>query len=212
MKSLALEHDAPRFARAKVLLLEGGRVVVDDEGRRFVAQRAASCLLAPEAGDLVLCDAPADGPAFVLAVLQRDATPARLCFPGHATIETGGHLRIDALTGFSLTTPGEATFTAPVMRATTGEASIVARTLGLVAGAVRTEAGSLRTVADHVDVVADRLWSRVQRAYRFVAERDQVRAGSIDHRAEQTVSVRGKNAMMIAEELVKLDGGQVHVG
>ncbi|MEJ7729871.1 MAG: DUF3540 domain-containing protein [Polyangiaceae bacterium] len=123
-----------------------------------------------------------------------------------------GRLQMQAAAGLGLSTAGEATLTARTLRATAVEATLVARFVAVAATAVRTEAASLKTVADEVDVIAGRMWSRVKRAYRFVEERDQVRAGSIDHRAEQTLSVRGKNAMMIAEELVKLDGGQVHVG
>jgi hypothetical protein len=212
MTTPALERSTSRLTRGRVLMIEGHRAVVDDGCQRFVADRAASCLVAAEPGDLVLCDRADAGASYLLAVLERSGATTRICVEGDATIEVGGRLGMRAAEGLDIATAGDASLTAGVLRATAGEASMVARVLALAATAVRTEAGSVKTVADEVDVIAGRLWSRVKRAYRFVEERDQVRAGSIDHRAEQTVSVRGRNAMMIAEELVKLDGGQIHVG
>jgi hypothetical protein len=39
-----------------------------------------------------------------------------------------------------------------------------------------------------------------------------VRARQIDYVAEKNVSVRGHNTLLTAEQLVKLDGEQVHLG
>jgi hypothetical protein len=52
----------------------------------------------------------------------------------------------------------------------------------------------------------------VKRSYRFVEEADQVKAQRIDYAAEKSVCLRGENALVVAEELVKVDGGQIHLG
>ncbi|MEJ7729872.1 MAG: DUF3540 domain-containing protein [Polyangiaceae bacterium] len=82
MTSPAHERAPSRLTRGRVLMLESLRAVVDDGARRFVAQRAASCLVTPEPGDLVLCDTADGEPAYLLAVLERGDSPTRLCVEG----------------------------------------------------------------------------------------------------------------------------------
>jgi Protein of unknown function (DUF3540) len=51
------------------------------------------------------------------------------------------------------------------------------------------------------------------RSYRTVTEMDQLRAERIDHvAAEQAMNLRGKDTLMTAERLVKVDGEQIHMG
>jgi Protein of unknown function (DUF3540) len=52
----------------------------------------------------------------------------------------------------------------------------------------------------------------VPRSLRTVEAMDQLRAGQIDHVAQGTLNLHGENAVVTAEELVKLDGEQIHVG
>ncbi len=50
------------------------------------------------------------------------------------------------------------------------------------------------------------------RAYRFVEEMEHVRAGSIDYAARENVRFHGRNALVTAQQLVKMDGEQIHMG
>ena len=50
----------------------------------------------------------------------------------------------------------------------------------------------------------------MKRSYRAVEETDQLRAGQIDYVAKETLSLHGENALLTAEELVKVDGEQIH--
>jgi hypothetical protein len=45
-----------------------------------------------------------------------------------------------------------------------------------------------------------------------VAETDHVSAGQIDYEAESTLSLHSKYTLMTAEELVKVDADQIHMG
>ncbi len=53
---------------------------------------------------------------------------------------------------------------------------------------------------------------RIGRAYRTVEETDHLRAESIDHRAEKTLKMHAENSLLTSEQLVKVDGSQVHIG
>jgi hypothetical protein len=77
---------------------------------------------------------------------------------------------------------------------------------------VRAQIDKLKLFAEHVDSVAERVAARVRRSYRTVEECDQVRAERIDYVAKGTMTLHAENALLTAEELVKLDGEQIHVG
>ena len=60
------------------------------------------------------------------------------------------------------------------------------------------------------DPARDDFWNRL--ASRTVEGLDQVKAEQIDYAAQKTASMRGENTLVTAEELVKVDGAQIHVG
>ena len=59
---------------------------------------------------------------------------------------------------------------------------------------------------------AERISQRVKRLYRHVEDFEQLRADKVDYVANKTMSLRGQNTLMTAEELVKVDGEQIHLG
>lgn len=177
------------------------------------ADRAASCLLAPKLGDLVLVATSDSGQSWILAVLRQDAE--------ETAIEVEGDLRIRSRTGQVIVSAREDVRIAAGR--TVGVAAsgfeVNAATANLVLDSVRyagralaAELESLRTVATTVESVVERFSQRVKRSFRQVAEIDSVKANHIDYAAESTLHLRGDHAIVTAERLVKLDGKQIHVG
>jgi hypothetical protein len=74
------------------------------------------------------------------------------------------------------------------------------------------EFARVKLVGDACETAFERLTSRVRRAYRYVAETDQLRAERIDYHASAEVELHGENVLATARELVKVDGGQIHLG
>jgi hypothetical protein len=52
----------------------------------------------------------------------------------------------------------------------------------------------------------------VRRSYRVVEEIEQMSGRQLDYKVSENFCVRGKNNLITAEELVKLDGKQLHLG
>ena len=67
-------------------------------------------------------------------------------------------------------------------------------------------------MAGLVDTVMERISQKVKRSYRLVEECDYLRSGEVDYRADKNMSLHGDNTMVTAKELVKVDGGQIHLG
>ena len=53
---------------------------------------------------------------------------------------------------------------------------------------------------------------RVKRALRFVEDFEELRAGRIHYVARTLLTLHGRGAAVTADELVKVDGAQVHIG
>jgi hypothetical protein len=192
----------------EVVAIEGELLTVRTSLADVVARRAASCLLAPAAGDRVLVAAEERGDAYVLAVLdQRE--------PGAATISVDGDLTLRSLRGkVTLAAQGGVDVVtaaaARIMASTLDVEAIEA--LSVLGGAVKAELGKVKMYASTLDAFFERVSQHAKRSHRTVEEMDQVKAQHIDYAASGTAQLRGENALVSAHELVKLNGEQVHIG
>jgi hypothetical protein len=98
-----------------VVRADGATLVVCTARGEFRARRAVSCLVAPEAGDLVLLATAGEAGCFVLAVLERGArsTPTRLVVEGDVdVVAAGGRLALAARDDVSIAAGGAVTVAA----------------------------------------------------------------------------------------------------
>ena len=210
---------------APAVTLSEGTVVMSDGTQWIVrtgqgggqptatARRAASCLVEPEAGDRVLVSSGPDD-TFILAVLVREgAGPTRLSSEGDvAWTARNGKLQLLGDHGLSLASPEKVSVVAGDLDVHTVHGRLSFDDFGVVGRAFEAHLGIAKTCADAIDRVANRVVDRVKRAYRFVEDVDQLRAGRIDQRAEGLMTLRAEHAVVAAQKLVKMDGGQVHIG
>lgn len=191
-----------------------GALVVQTDSGRYDARRAVSCLVAPQPGDLVVVSVLEDGRCFVLAVLERlgEGAPVVLEADGDMTVRPQGRFAVASQEGVTIASGGDVSVASASVSVRTVDASLAADKLGVVGRYLHREIDRIKTVAGVIDDVAERISQRVQRLYRRTEDFEQVRAGKIDMVAEQTMSLRGKNTLMTSEELVKVDGEQIHLG
>ena len=202
------EHEAGWLVRG-----DGDVFVVKTDRAVVHARRAPSCLVLPEPGDLVLV-ASLDAGAFVIAILDR--APGRA-----ATISVDGDLAIKLPTGSFTVTAQEGIeiaaeekleITAATLEVEAARGEIHAGEASLVAALVKSEIERVKVIARSVESVFGLVTERVKRAYRKIEEFEQVRADRIDYQAKRTLSLHGENTILTAEELVKVDGEQIHLG
>lgn len=211
------EGDLPvtdRLVRGRVSLREGATLAVSLEsgsGEELVARRAASCLLAPQPGDRVLVALGAE--PFVVAVLeQEDGRPAEVIFAGDAHLRATGKLRLGCGEELQLTARRGVGIGSEQFDVKAKRGSLVFGELRASAGAALWHIARLGVVAKVLDAAADSVVSRVKRSFRFVEEQDQVRARHLDYRADQTAQLRGEMTVVVARQVAKIDGEQVHIG
>jgi len=187
-------------------------------------QRAASCLLRPEQGDLALVALPADSrsTAFLLAVLERGEAggPAVLDLHGGVRLcAPEGGVHIEAAQGITLSTPAE-------FSASAGGMSFAADHMSFASGSVRWLADAFSFLGKALELVTQRFtetsaeretqagtWTqRLGDCFRHVEDMDETQAGMVRTLARDTALLHGRVTHVQAEEFVKVDGQEVHLG
>ncbi|MDI1446431.1 DUF3540 domain-containing protein [Polyangium sp. 6x1] len=197
-----------------VVHAEPGLFIVRTGRGDMRARRATSCLVEPRVDDFVLVAGAPSGAAWVLAVLEREeGAGASLVCDGDLEIKVPeGRVRVASKEGIDLVSQKDVSVLADGVRVHAATGSVVMDSLSYLGGLVRSEIGKLRHEGGIVERVVERVSERVKRSFRKVEEVDQVKAERIDYSAKQVMSLRAENAIVTAEELVKMDGEQIHLG
>ncbi|WP_437727206.1 DUF3540 domain-containing protein [Sorangium sp. So ce861] len=179
----------------------------------YAARRAVSCLVEPALGDRVLV-ALHDAGCHVLAVLDREGdAPTRLVAEGDLEVSApGGRVTVAAGEGVRLVTPAEASVAAGKVRVAASEGSLAVGAMTYVGERLVAQVDRVKTVARSVESIADRWVQRLDRAYRFIAESEQVRAQYYEVTAKAAVNIKAQATLVSSGELTKIDGGQIHLG
>jgi hypothetical protein len=198
----------------KVIRKEQGKYIVQAESGDYRCKRAASCLLEPQDGDWVLLTGLADGSCYVLAILEReDESKTTVQVEGDLHVQLPqGRMTVAAQEGIHWVSGKDVSVTSAELNVQTMRGNVVVDTLSYVGTAVRAEMEKAKLVVEQFDGVFDRVSQKAKRVYRFIEEFEQLRAERLDYVTKKNMSFRGKNALMTAEELVKIDGEQIHVG
>jgi hypothetical protein len=190
-----------------------GMVEVRHSSGTCAARCARSCLVAPEAGDKVLCAFGQEG-THVLAVLEgREGGPTRLIADGDLHIQSrDGRVAVSSPQSVDLVSGGTVAMTGAELHVRSAKGTVAIGELGFFGKLVQAEVTKVALAAREVDTVLTRLTQRAKRVFRFIEEIDQTRAGAVDLRAQNLVAIRGENAVISARVLAKLDGEQIHLG
>ncbi|MEZ4374684.1 MAG: DUF3540 domain-containing protein [Polyangiaceae bacterium] len=186
------------------------RISVSGPDGNVIARRALSCLVEPQPGDSVLV-ATQQGRTYVLAVLERSTTqPVELSVENDLVLRSScGAVEVSGRR-FAVEA-GETELRSARFRLITATADVFTQSLSWLGQVAELDVKKLRTVAEVAESVVDRVSQTFGRVYRRIEDFEHVRAKRIDQRAE-LLNLRGKNAMLTAEQLVKLDADQVHLG
>lgn len=200
------------FSSGTVRSTEGDAVLVTGKAGMVRAQRAASCLLAPQPRDMVLLALLDDGTAWVLAVLRRHADAdraAELRLPERTALRAreldiqadGARLaaeRLD-LRGESLSLAGEAV-------------GITSRLLTMGGQMLFQGFSVMRTLARSLGEKAARRTGRYGALDEKVDGLARRAAGRAQTAVETSWRLRAENADMRAEKLVDIDADRIKVG
>ena len=215
MSDLANQLDTTAVQETGTVIAEvGDGYLVRAQAGDYRARRATSCLLEPRPDDLVLLASLADGRCYLLAVLDRDkGDKATVCVDGDLELRVdAGRFTVAAQQGVGITSAKDVSLVSGSLEVNTLAGKVVVQSLSYLGRTLVTEIEKVKTFAGAIDQVLERFSQRVKRSYRTVEELDQVRAERVDYSAKKNMSLRGHNTVVTAEELVKIDGEQIHLG
>jgi len=214
---------AARKINPSLVTQESG-TITQREGQAFrvelgsglaLAERAVSCLVAPMEGDRVLVAVEASGKAYILAIFERRGgdQKTRISVDGDLEIRTpSGSCLIASSERVTVASPGEVKIAAGDLNISALQGKIVTEKLSFVAKWMLSELGKVKILGETIDSVVERVSSRVERSYRTVTEVDQVKAHQMDYQAEEQIRMHAKNTIVTSDNLVKVDGDQIHFG
>lgn len=215
MRNLAVKYEEEYLFQelGTVIAGEGNNLLVRSDTGTHRMRRAVSCLIEPETGDQVLFCLTADN-GYVLAVLERqEKHAATISVAGGMNLHLDtGAFQVTAPEGIALASPKTISMLSSELEVTAGNAAVTIQKMTFTGSVLKASLDRIKLFADSLDSVLDRLHQRLKRSYRFVEETDQVRANTIDQRAENLLNMNARNAVIQAHELVKIDGEQIHVG
>lgn len=200
----------PRQGHATVSA-SGERLRLREGMLEFEASRAASCLLVPELHDRVWFVA-AEGEAHVIAVLERAGEgPAQLRVDGEAELNATC-LRLRGSESLELETEGRLSARSDKLELRARLAQVALDECTAVLRKLWTHARESTLVTRVRELFTERLTSHAKVSTRSVETIDQLRAGAIEHRAQDTALISAKQTLIQGGQIVKVDGAQIHMG
>ena len=213
MQSVAMQQQLGTVTQAGTLML----VRVGKDVRQ--ARRAASCLLMPMIGDKVLlvheeAVGRHSGSAYVLAVLERAVPcPTILDLPGDVEVRTAsGRLSFSARDGIGMETSADVSMLSSQLNVSAAQSEVMIDSLSFTGRLLNGCIDNIKLVGRYFDAVLERYYQRVTRSYRHVEEIDQVKASQMHYEAKNTLSMHASHTLITADELVKVDAEQIHMG
>jgi len=195
----------------EVLSIGKGAFDVQISGSSYKARRAVSCLLEPEPGDVVALVSTQEG-VFITDVLVRSDTAgagARVSVCGEDgtpqdVVLSAGSLKIEAGQSFEAE--------AKTMLFRFEKLLMTGRQLALVGEKLLTSMKDLVTTAKKqlasFETTSTRARNRVDR----VDETDQLRAGTIQTKADSVALTQAGSSLTVAKEDIRLDGKRISMG
>ncbi len=191
---------------------EGG-FWLDDGREGLVARRAASCLLQPGVGDRVWVVGEAGREHYVIAVLERGSEGPAVCsLPGDAALRAEGTLTVAGGTGLRLTTPQGMGVSANELSVQAGRGRAVLGELSVVARSMFASLDKVTRVGRVLELFVDRVMQRSAHSVRVIEGLDRTDAQTLDLRASDDAHIQATHALVNGKNLVKMDGGQIHLG
>lgn len=209
---IALSEDKPE-SHADVSLAVGtvtgchsSHLTITMSGAEVDAQRALSCLIAPEVGDVVLA-ASSTGRHFILSVLERhELQRVELSVPAAgATLSlAAGEIELSGATRISQT--------APDIRLEANAIGLFGRSVSLVGNLLTYLADRLHSSVSQQTIVADHVATKARNRVTVVDGTDIQKIGVLSQSIHNTATISADSAIMTARKDMRIDAERISMG
>lgn len=181
------------------------------------ALRAESCLIEPDCGDTVLiCRGGAFGAnaaAYIIAVLARASTDgAQLVLPGGVALHAAqGALQVDAAR-IELKAASAVSLQAPVVGLEGVRGELNFHRVDASIQEAHARFGVVSTMAQQLTSTVGRLVQKARDSFRWIEKVDETRAGRVRMKVDERLHVTARDASVLAQGHVKIDGEKIDLG
>lgn len=214
IRYLLSEQDAScGLTFATVLETRGTACKVEYEGQVVEARVARGCLVKVQSDDLVLVAVNAQH-AYVMDVLESHASgPTPLHFEQGVEIEAGqAGVNIRTSGDMQWVSPQAVNVTTMDYNVTANHANHVCNKMDINAVDLHADVTNTRVRSNKIEMFIDRIHQRLKESIRWISGQDTVNAKKLHYTAKETMMMRSKNGVMLAEDNMKIDADQIHLG
>ena len=205
-------ESASDLVRGRLELTDGEiYIVAGDDGSKIQARRAAGCLLRPEVGDRILVAREAGQESYILSVLVKANSEARL--------ELGGASMTGHEDGLSLTAESidisagkQAKIRAPEIGLSGIKGAADFLTFNLNSSRMAAVAKHATMHAERLDSVIGRLTQKMRDSFRQIERLDEVKAGRVRRFIKERFVLRARDATIQADKDIKMDADKIRLG
>lgn len=214
-QELNIDEQAYRIFAEIISCEEDGHYRVESKhGVIENVKQATSCLVEPIERDRVLVEAQMDGEMYITTILERvsEAAPIIKVQGGLQLRVEGGKLQIQSEEGIDITTLGSLSMTSEKLDLRADEGNVYFSKLSYIGKNLMSQIESISALGGIMNFIVDTVVQKSKTSHRVIEDTEYVRSRHINYQASHNMQMHGKNTMLTAEELVKLDGEQIHMG
>lgn len=168
--------------------------------------RAASCLVLPEPGDLVLIAEAETGESYILSILTRSAA-----IPCAVTAADGGAIAVTG-TRVDLAATAGVTVSAPQLAVSADETTVSFRTATLIGKTVFGALDRIETAVQEAVSFAQRSVETIGTLVRRVQGQETTSARQVVQRVDETLTIQATHAAIVARDQMRIDGERITMG
>lgn len=173
---------------------------------------APSCLLAPEAGDVVALCCSEDA-AYITHILKKATTTANIRVNGDLNIASSeGEIRLQGKAGIRISSPGTITTTSDKLQEFSIHHDLRTETLNVSGKQMKVDAHTTQFFSRMTSIVVDDLYQRARQAVKLIENIENHTVGTLIQQVKTHLNIRSKNMVITAEEDVRIDGERIHMG
>ena len=213
-KIISMRTDIPTSIReCSVLAVEASMIQVSLAGRARPAKQAFSCLVKPEAADIVICSENAKGILHILSIIERPAEQKmQLAFPADTDIQLKqGSLHIYAPDNIALGATNLHCFSKKTIHKS--DEAIISYDAIIASGKeLQANYTTVRLISKLINTMAKQVIDRFTGYIRSTEKHDMVKAGQITRTAEGLHAMDGEHTILNSKQCTKIDGEKILMG
>lgn len=209
----AVSTESTILEYAVVVNIESNTVYVELNEQLIAATLSVSCLMQPEVEDKVLVSVDDENRCYVISILERVSKENKIIIDGDTHLQiTNGSLHLIADDHLNMVAGDELNVTGNKANLAALDINISSENMTFLGKIFSAKLKVIKTVAESVDGFFKRVIHRTEDSYRYVENHDEVQAGSVRFLVDGTMSMQTESTHITAEEHVKVDSEQIHLG